>query len=363
MTKREGFILAATLWALVALTVIAAYIDGVTRTNVDNAYRAKRMLQAELDRRSTEATVLYLLSTNRMNRRGVVMQAEQRFATGGAGLDDTGDGVLSLSGAAYQGLGEVAFSLQDELGLVAVNAPTYPELSRVLTTIGVPKDDVAGLMPRLRDYIDTNGDLMLDGAEAFDYARAQRPPPANFFMASPMELNRVLGAEDLLDRTQRERLRAMTTPRLVSGLNFNTMPPEVAAAVLETEGDDLAEFLAAREDEPLTRLDRILELTGGPANVASDRIVPAPSMFVRITTWWQHGGTRTVVGTSLTPAPRFDPPVSAPWRKEYRYSEPSRPTTALRVAPTPLLGGQYETQDGTPAPSNASPRPTPGRPG
>ena len=345
MTKREGFILAATLWALVALTVVAVYVDGITRTNVDNAYRTKRMLQAELDRRSTEATLLYLLTTNRMNRRGLVLEAEQRFATGRASLDDTGDGTLELAGEAYLGLGEVAFSLQDELGLVSVNAPSYPQLSRVLESIGVAEDDVAGLMPRLRDYIDVDGDLTLDGAEAYDYARTGRPPPGNFFLTTSMELNRVLGAESLLDRAQRQRLRAMTTPRLVSGLNFNTMPPPVAAAVLETDIDDLAAFLAAREEESLTRLDRIFQLTGQSANVASDRIVPSPSVFVRMTTWWQHGGARTVVGISLTPAARFEPPVSAPWRKEYRYSEPNRPAAVLSRAPTPLLGGQPESQD------------------
>lgn len=362
MSKREGFILAATLWALVALTVVAAYIDGVTRTNVDNAYRAKRMLQAELDRRGTEATLLYLLATNRMNRRSLVLETEQRSATGAVNLDDTGDGTLRLGGEVYQGLGETAFSLQDELGLVSVNAPTYPQLSQILTSIGVPRDDVAALMPRLRDYIDVDGELLLDGAEAYDYARTGRPPPANFFLATPMELNRVLGAEGLLDRAQRWRLRAMTTPRLVSGLNFNTMPPEVAAAVLETDMDDLDAFLAAREEAPLTDLDRILELTGRAADIPSDRVVPAPSIALRLSTWWRHGGPQTVVGITLSPAARYQPPVSAPWRKEYRYSEPGRPTTPLRQAPTPLLGGQAESRDATAEPSYNPDQP-PGRPG
>ena len=272
-----------------------------------------------------------------------------------APLDETEGVTLGLGGETYHGLGEVAFSLQDELGLVTVNAPTYPQLSHVLESLGVPRDDVAGLMPRLRDYIDVDGDLILDGAEAHDYTRANRPHPANFFLATSMELNRVLGAENLLDRSQRRRLRAMTTPRLVSGLNFNTMPPEVAAAILQTDVDDLAEFLTARENEPLTRLDRILELTGRAADIAPERVVPTPSVFVRMTTWWQHGGARTVVGISLTPAPRFAPPVSAPWRKEYRYSEPNRPGAALSRAPTPLLGGQSESQD-VPRESDAAPR-------
>ena len=272
MARREGFILAATLWALVALTVVATYINGVTRTNVDNAHRAKRMLQAELDRRSTEATVLYLLATNRMSRRSLVLENEQRFAFGPGARYAAGDGALSLGSEAYQGLGEIAFSLQDELGLVSVNTPTRPLLTRVLVSLGVPAGDAARLMPRIRDYIDVDRTLTLDGAEDFDYAKADRPPPANWFLANSMELNRVLGAEGLLDRAQRQRLRAMTTPRLLGALNFNTMPPEVAAAVLQTDPENLAAFLAARERESLTRLDRILELTGREADIDSEYV-------------------------------------------------------------------------------------------
>ena len=361
MARREGFILAATLWALVALTVVATYINGVTRTNVDNAHRAKRMLQAELDRRSTEATVLYLLATNRMSRRSLVLENEQRFAFGPGARYAAGDGALSLGSEAYQGLGEIAFSLQDELGLVSVNTPTRPLLTRVLVSLGVPAGDAARLMPRIRDYIDVDRTLTLDGAEDFDYAKADRPPPANWFLATSMELNRVLGAEGLLDRAQRQRLRAMTTPRLLGALNFNTMPPEVAAAVLQTDPENLAAFLAARERESLTRLDRILELTGREADIDSEYVATSPSILVRMTTWWRHGGPRTVVGITLTPSSAFAPPFAVPWRKEYRYSEPAVETGELAQAPTPLLGGQPEGPDTTAAPSN-EPRTKPASP-
>ena len=354
MTRREGFILAATLWALVALTVVATYINGVTSTNVDNAHRAKRMLQAELDRRSTEATVLYLLATNRMSRRSLVLENEQRFAFGPGERYAPGDGSLSLGSEPYQGLGEIAFSLQDELGLVSVNTPTRPLLTRVLVSLGVPDDDAAALMPRVRDYIDVDRTLTLDGAEDYDYARAERPPPANWFLATSMELNRVLGAEGLLDRDQFQRLRAMTTPRMLSALNFNTMPPEVAAAVLKTDADDLAAFLAVREEESLTRLDRILELTGRDADIDSEFVATSPSIFVRMTTWWRHGGPRTVVGITLTPSSAFTPPFAVPWRKEYRYSEPAVETGKLAQAPTPLFGGQSQGPDATAAPSTNS---------
>ena len=229
-------------------------------------------------------------------------------------------------------------------------------------SLGVPDDDAAALMPRVRDYIDVDRTLTLDGAEDYDYARAERPPPANWFLATSMELNRVLGAEGLLDRAQRQRLRAMTTPRLLGALNFNTMPPEVAAAVLQTDADDLASFLAAREEESLTRLDRILELTGRDADIDSEFVATSPSIFVRMTTWWRHGGPRTVVGITLTPSSTFVPPFAVPWRKEYRYSEPAVETGWLAQAPTPLLGGQPEGPDVTTAPSNDPSQRTVGTP-
>jgi len=74
-----GFILAATLWALAAVVVAAAYINGVTETNVENARQTKLMLQAELDRRSTEATLLYLIATNQMTHTSLLLETEQRF--------------------------------------------------------------------------------------------------------------------------------------------------------------------------------------------------------------------------------------------------------------------------------------------
>ena len=337
MTKREGFILAATLWALVALTVVAAYINGMTHDNVDNADRAKRMLQSELDRRSTEATVLYLLSTNRMDHRNLVIETEQRFTVDEQMLTGTGDAKLSLASDAYQGLGETAFSLQDETGLVSINAPSEPLLPRVLESLGVPPRTIAGLLPRIGDYIDMDGVLSLDGAEAYDYAKAEIPPPANWYLTTAMELNRVLGAEGILDRAQWQGLRAMTTPRLLAAINFNTMPPEVAAAVLETDVDNLAGFLAAREEESLTHLDRIVELTGEYASVDSGLVATLPSVFLRMTTWWQHGGPRTVVGITLTPSSPMAPQAAVPWRKEYRYSEPADHRATLRQPQSPLF--------------------------
>ncbi len=330
-----GFILAATLWALVALAVVAAYITDVTETNVENTRRTKLMLEAELDRRSTEATVLYLLSTNRMSHSSLLIEHEQRFADFDTMLDDTADGELSLSGDRYRGLGDTGFSIQDENGLISVNMPSDPLFGLMLESVGVSEEDVARLWPRVVDYIDRDDRRSLDGAEKKSYLDAGLPPPANWFLSTPMELNRVLGVKELIDQEQWRRLREMATPRLLVSANFNTMPVAVAKVVLGVEQEALDVFFAERAEHRIATLEHIHELTRASPPVDPGFIAVMPSLFLRITTWWRSGGPRTIVGVTLTPAS-----LIAPWRTEYRYSEPSGDAVALKETPTPLLGGQ-----------------------
>ena len=333
-SSTAGFILAATLWALVALAVVVAYIDNFTETNIDTAYRTKLMLEAELDRRSTEATLLYLLATNRMSPRSLLVEYEQRFSTLDTKLDDEADSELSVAGVRYAGLGDTAFSIQDENGLISVNSPRNPKFSAMMKSVGVSEPDLARLIPRIADYIDRDDRLSLDGAEADAYREAEQPPPANWFLQTPMELNRVLGAAELIDHEQWRRLRNLATPRLLVSVNFNTMPEDVVAAVMGVEREALAGFFAARAKSRITSVDRLQELAGTRPAFNPGTMAATPSYFLRLTTWWVGGGPRTVVGITLTPGS-----LIAPWRTEYRYSEPVDHAVSLEETRIPLLGG------------------------
>ena len=140
-----GFILVATLWVLAALAVMAAYIDRIATTNVEQAVMTRKSIELQLRQLSTEATVIYLLATNRMNHRGLLLEDEQRFADSvpDGELPNSGDGELTVTGQAYQGFGEVVFSLQDESGLVSVNSPRFPILAAMLKKLGAASADVA----------------------------------------------------------------------------------------------------------------------------------------------------------------------------------------------------------------------------
>ena len=329
-----GFILAATLWAIAALTVLAGYINTVATTDVERAQAQREALQDELDARSTENTLIYLLASSRMNHRGIVLEREQRFSPPvGQPLKHPGDGTLPVSGEVHAGIGRIHFALQDERGLIGINSPTQPFLSRALQHVGVSAADAARLMPRIRDYVDLDDTLSLSGAERFDYARARLPPPANWFMAGTPELKRVLGVEDIISPEQWRRLRPLLTPREQHGYNFNTMATDVAAAFVG--GAEAATHLLAMRAEKVIRTpEDVEELTGQVLRLNPEDLLTFPSPNMRIAVWRPGAGRRSIVGISLTPGH-----VDAPWRTEYRYSEPvdGDPGSALK-AETPLFG-------------------------
>ena len=338
----QGFILVATLWVLAALAVLAAYIDGVVATDVERAIATKGWLEAELDRRSTEATLVYLLSTGRMNHRGLILEDEQRFSNTlpeDKQLPDHGDGELRLAGEVYAGLGATRFSMQDEVGFASVNAPGSPVFAGLLEHAGVADSDVELIVARVEDYIDSDDTLTLNGAEHFDYRQRGAPPPLNWIMSSPQELSKVLGVGDMLTPAQWRRIWPALTMRPVYGYNFNTMRPEILAALLDLDERGIRRVLEEREKRSISRLTTVALLSGRHLDIDEMEIRTLPSRFLRISVWHEGDGSRILAGIVLTPLGE-----TAPWRKDYRYLEPVRathdsgtPRETPRAAATALL--------------------------
>ena len=326
----EGFVLVATLWVLAALAVLAAYIDGVVATDVERAVKARGWLESELDRRSTEATLVYLLATGRMNHRGLILEEEQRFSDGLSEdefLPNHGDGELRMAGEVYSGLGRTRFSVQDESSLASVNAPGTPLLAALLEQAGVSASDVERVVARIRDYIDKDSVLTLNGAEHYDYRERGAPPPLNWIMSSPVEMRRVLGVDEMLTPAQWRRIRPALTMRPVFGYNFNTMRPEILAAVLDLDERGIRGVLEEREKRSISRLTTVALLSGRHLDIDEMDIRTLPSRFLRISIWHDGDGARILTGIALTPLAE-----TAPWRKDYRYLEPIRASHDSRTS-------------------------------
>ena len=308
-----GFVLVATLWALAALAVLAAYIDGVVASDVRDAIDAKRALQAEIDRRSTEATVLYLLATGRMNHRGLILEEVQRFSHSLAEdefLPPHGDGELKATGAVYAGLGGVRFSVQDEGGLVSVNAPRSHHFEAFLTHAGLTESEVERIVARVEDYIDSDDTLTMGGAERYDYRQRGLDPPLNWIMSSPLELRRVLGVDEAIAPERWRELWPLLTMRPVYSYNFNTMRPEVLAMLLGVDERGLRRLLEEREKAPILRLGQVALLTGRHLDIDEMELRTLPSRFLRVSVWHESDGSRILTGIALTPLGE-----SVPWQE------------------------------------------------
>lgn len=328
-----GFILAATLWALAALTVLAGYISSVADADVARAQAARQALQDELDARGTENTLIYLLASTRRSHRGMILEQEQRFSEpGGAILRHPGDGTIPMSGEVHAGLGRILFALQDERGLFGVNSPRQPFLGLALHYVGVRALDVQRLMPMISDYIDMDNEITMGGAERYDYARARRSPPPNWFMAGTPELKRVFGFEAAVSAGQWRKLRSLLTPGVQIGYNFNTMSPGAVAALVG--GEDAARLLLEEREERVIRtLDEVADLTGRILRLDPDEMLAFPSPMTRVAVWSPGSNRRSILGLRLTAGS-----VTAPWRKEYRYTEPiDGQTGQVLAAATPLF--------------------------
>ncbi|MCY3813582.1 MAG: type II secretion system protein GspK [Gammaproteobacteria bacterium] len=326
-TRSEGFVLVATLWVLAGLTILAGYVDGVTTDSVERATLARQALQRELDRRNTKATLVYLLATNRKNHRALVVDNEQRFVEFVDEQLPPGDAEVALTGQAYAGLGEINFAIQDEAGMVPVNAPNAPQLAAMLRHVGVSAQDAVRVVARVSDYVDIDVELTLNGAEHFDYVRRGLPPPPNWLMASPLELKKVLGLEQIITDEQWRRLRPVLTMRQGIGLNVSTMPSELIAALLDADERAVRDIMGESGTRPLDA-SRLMQLAGWAATIDPEELRVLPADHLRITTWYA-GGARHVAGIHLTPY--VD---GAAWRQDYRYTE--SPVDGAASATSPI---------------------------
>lgn len=333
--RHEGFVLVATLWLVAALALLAAFVDDVATANVERASAEREALESEIAQHSTEATLTYMMATSRVNHRGFVLDAEQRFANQyPEELPTTGEGELLVTDQAYRAIGTTVFSIQDENGLVSVNTPGTSQFATVLAHLGLSRSAVQRFVARIEDYVDVDSGLSLNGAERYDYERIGLPPPANWIMQTPLELQRVIGFEDTVSREQWRRLRPLITIRPQVGYNFNVMAPDIASAVLQVDGTAIDALLQERATRPIVNLRDLNQLTGTLVEIDNEDLITLPGRTFRVALWERGRTTRRLIGLRVTPRGE-----DAPWRKDYEYSEQflEDPEEVFRDPQTTLL--------------------------
>jgi type II secretory pathway component PulK len=312
---QQGYVLIMVLGALALIAVVAARFA----QRIDELRQQTATLQSHAQQRlemgNALAAALYVVTTRPLGPggHGPTLEPELR----------SDDRVYRLATG-----GEV--QVQDQRGLMPLNAFERPQLGRLLRATGVSAQDVSAWIDVLQDYQDTDTLRRLNGAEAPEYAELGLPPPRNDWLISVRELNRMPWWRDRPAVVEAIRRVSSTGGQAV--LNPNTAPLELLAALLPSAlPEQLELFDTLRRRTPFVSGAAAQRATG----VALDRddYVFHTSPQLRLTVS-AAGSPRTLqYNVMLVPGG-----LQAPWLISEAHSDhrTDRRDTPDRATPFPL---------------------------
>jgi hypothetical protein len=262
MRAREGGYALPLVATIVAIAAIALATAAQVLLGSATKLRSLQTVAAhELDVQSLSARIAFLILTEPMNRRALVVGGDRqveggldRVSTmrtlGGAGPQE-----VRLDGRFYDAGGGALVSIQDEAGLYDLNRGDDRVLAALLEQVGADAGDARVLAARLNDYVDEDDLSRAGGAERADYERAGLRGPLNSALRVPWEAANALGWRRMLSDRERSALWDVSgAPISGKEINLNTAPLAVLSAVL---GDERGarDLVARREKVPLVALE------------------------------------------------------------------------------------------------------------
>ena len=175
--RQRGYVLIMVLGALALIALVAARFA----QRIDDMRSQTVTLQAQAQQR--------LAMGNAMSA-ALYMVATQALGPGGVG-PPIGEPLLRADDRPYRLPDGGEIKIQDDRGLLPLNAADRTQWRQVLAGLGVGMPEVDALIDVLWDYQDTDSLKRLNGAEAPDYAALGLPPPRNDWLVSVRELNRL----------------------------------------------------------------------------------------------------------------------------------------------------------------------------
>ncbi|RZA22303.1 MAG: hypothetical protein EOP93_00420 [Lysobacteraceae bacterium] len=323
--RQGGFVMVLVLAMLVVLGLLAGSIAAITSRLLEHAQLRERELQDQLDMASTRATVLYLLSSQRVTVGGLTVDNLVSYGEDGlrpiqspADVDDNGTLLpvgteIAMDGRTYRGIGNARFAMQDDNGLFAVNWSPPSRLERLLAQGGLPRSLPAeALFNRVMDYQDRDNLYRLDSMEAEGYVAAGMAPPTNLPLATPMELLRVSGWEHALSFLMPIEISDTLTVEAVSVMNVNTASARVLRTLTGMDEEKAARAIAYRKLQPFMTDTAFFQFVGLPTSLETPvAVYPARSGTLKL--WPSEGGQVRLLHWRSTPSED----KGRPWREDY----------------------------------------------
>jgi general secretion pathway protein K len=315
--NQKGFILAAVLWVLAIMLIAVGIFHAYVQRKLAVGIQAKAHIQDVLDIASTEQTLFYIVSTSRMTLAGITFapltksqQTDEEFSYGAPVGDE-----LWMDGTVYNGVGGSHFSIQDNAGLISLNAQDQSVLSQYLSHFESDLGVKARLLSALQDYIDSNDFVALSGAEKWDYQQQGLAPPTNDFLRSELELNRVMSWSNWLKaHPDIDVINSFSTRRFTL-MNLNVMPKQLLMDYIGLAEPVAQQMVHERQTNPFRSVEDFGLRTGSIRILDEDSYRFFPGNEMRFKIWNGRGGQAKLISLQLTPNG-----LMGPWLVDYEYS-------------------------------------------
>lgn len=214
------------------------------------------------------------------------------------------DARLRVDGQDYAaGWGEdLLLSVQDEAGLINVDALTPAARQALFLELGATPPQARIMADRLGDFLDPDHLRRPDGAEALDYAQAGLPPPADGPAPSLSWLPGVMGWSDVVDERRWRALRgAMTADPFGGDFNPNTAPPTAMRVMYGLAPSQVQAVMARRRTAPFASMEAFGRAAGVRLVGDAERVYGLPNGRFVATVTSRSSGLRRRVRILLTP--------------------------------------------------------------
>lgn len=298
-SARQGFALPAVL-AVTGVVTLVFLVAITALSNLNAEALSARARVAFLQRALTaEARVAFIAQTEPFGPMGLRIGA-LRNVNEIAGLTPTeSSGLppadLRLDNRPYRmtvGGDLVLVRLQDQAGMINIARLDDEGTRRMLLTAGVAPNEIQGLIARYRDYVDSDSEKQINGAERRDYATGA---PANRPLIIPGEWLSVLGARSMVDgRRWRTLRRDLAADYQEIPANVNTATPLTLQVRYGLTVEQAQAAIRMRETTPLLSLDDLAAVSGVRVSTP-DGIFTYPSGRIVFTIqdersrWTYHG--------------------------------------------------------------------------
>ncbi len=304
------------------MVVFVGFVATSAEQTQKMVFRATSQLAFGLDKRATENTFIYLGATRGVSYAGLKTKVESQIVKedefnpfSGNFFATVGD-ELRLDDRAYQGFGDVVFSVQDTGALVGLRLDVgFPalKLERLLLSYGIPRDEARRLLGALTDYVDHDNFPTIGGAERKVYESQGKIGPTNRFLVNPGQLRNVLGWEDALGDQFQGFLEEVTVGAGNKN-NFNALTTR-GMDMLGLDTNARQKIREYRKEKAFSSLFEVNEVAGVLIDKDQLAVSFIPDTFHRISLWNPVSRQEEWIGVSFTAVSGF-----APWQIDYRLT-------------------------------------------